>query len=156
MSVPAQSITKELIVNFISILGFDEQHFWFHQGGGYNACSKFETANVAYILCLSHYFSKCIKNRAHFRGIKTRLSSAHLKHHWRNSAVGCMKHEEDSVCMYCWELWMLPALNAMFCLFSDVNVNVPVLISGTHFTMWVLWIPKHWVWHLIVWYDCIE
>jgi hypothetical protein len=34
VTVPAQSITKELIVNFISILGFDEQRFWFQQGGG--------------------------------------------------------------------------------------------------------------------------
>jgi len=38
-------------------------------------------------------------------------------------------------------VWTLPALNAMFCLFSDVNI--PVLISGTHFMMWIVWIPKH-------------
>jgi hypothetical protein len=61
MTAPAQSVTKELVVNFISILGFGEQGFWFQQGGGYIACSKSETANVAHILCLSHYFSKCIK-----------------------------------------------------------------------------------------------
>jgi len=34
VTVPAQSITRELTVNFISILEFDEQYFWFHQGGG--------------------------------------------------------------------------------------------------------------------------
>lgn len=154
MTVPAQSITKELTVNFISILGFDELGFWFHQGGGYSACSKFEKANVAHILCLSHYYSNCIKkNPAHIRRIKTRHSSAHFKHHWRNSTLVCMKHEE-SVCTYWWELWMLLALNTTFCLFSYVTVSF--LISGTHFTMWVVWIPNHSVWHLILWYDCIE
>jgi hypothetical protein len=46
-------------------LGFDEQGFWFQQGVGYSPCSKFEKANVAHILCLSHYFSKCIKKPLH-------------------------------------------------------------------------------------------
>jgi hypothetical protein len=46
-------------------LGFDEQGFWFQQCGGYSACSKFEKANVALSLCLSHYFSKCIKKTLH-------------------------------------------------------------------------------------------
>ena len=45
-----RALPRNWLVNFISIWGFDEQHFQFHQGGGYNACSKFETANVAHIL----------------------------------------------------------------------------------------------------------
>jgi hypothetical protein len=124
-----------LIMNFISLLEFDEQDYWYQQDGAMahttisamQMLSEFFGGHIIswnlwppWSLDLSplnlylwgFFEGECVqKQPTHIRRTETKYLAVHFKCRCRNFSLGCIKHKEKSESMHHWIQWIFPTLN---------------------------------------------